>query len=325
MLIGKVSENILKRSVLRQIKQIKDEIVTGAGLGEDCAVFVSENSVLVSSDAVTYSKKYTGEHIIYRVVNDLAAAGGEPAYVTLNILLPENADESELKRLMKQISETAEQCNVQIIGGHTQVTNAVNRAIVTATGIGKRNNSHELRATEVKPGDDIIVTKYIGIEGTVLLAREYTDQLKEKLPRTLIDNAESMKEMLSIIPEAAVAVLSDIKSMHDLSEGGIFGGLWELAQRENIGLKVNMKSIPVKQETIEICEFFGLNPYQLLSSGSLLVITSDGKNLVNRLQEQNIPAAIIGKVTDNNDRIVINEDEVRFLDLPKPDEIFHII
>lgn len=113
--------------------------------------------------------------------------------------------------------------------------------------------------------------------------------------------------------------------MHDITEGGVFGALWELAESSGVGLEIDLKRIPIRQETVEICEFFGLNPYQLISSGSLLMVSDDGFGLVRSLEERQIPAAVIGRVCDGNDRIVINGEERRFLEPPKADELYRVI
>ena len=131
-----------------------------------------------------------------------------------------------------------------------------------------------------------------------------------------------MKQQMSIVPEAAVAITSKVSGMHDVSEGGIFRALWEVAQRAGVGLNVDLKKIPIRQETVEICEFFQLNPYEMLSGGSLIMIAEDGEALVEALAQAQIPATVIGKITEGHDRVVTNEDETRFLDRPRTDEIY---
>lgn len=112
--------------------------------------------------------------------------------------------------------------------------------------------------------------------------------------------------------------------MHDVRNGGIFGALWEVSRKIGVGLCVDLKKIPVKQETIEVCEFFDLNPYQLLSGGALLMVAADGRGLVKALEEENIPACIIGSTNGTNDKIVVNQDETRYLEPPAPDEIYKL-
>ena len=132
-------------------------------------------------------------------------------------------------------------------------------------------------------------------------------------------------EYLPIISEAAVAVSSGVSAMHDVTEGGIFGALWEMAEASGVGLDVDLKKIPVRQETIEICEFYGINPYRLISSGSMLMATTDGNKMVRELEKAGIHAVVIGKVTEGKDRVIRkDEEEHSFLERPKTDELYNI-
>lgn len=169
---------------------------------------------------------------------------------------------------------------------------------------------------------DIIVTKWIGIEGTAILAKEKEAALREHYSQPFIDKAKELDRYISVLSEAATAVKSGVAAMHDVTEGGIFGALWEIAEASGVGLEIDLKKIPLKQETVEICEFFGINPYELISSGSMLMAAEDGNGLVMELEKAGIPAVVIGKATDSNDRVLLNEEERRFLEPPKTDELY---
>lgn len=209
--------------------------------------------------------------------------------------------------------------------GHTEITKAVNQPILTVTGVGKAKKDRIITTKGAKPGQDIVVSKWIGLEGTSIIAKEREDMLLTRFPSYLVQEAKAFDRFLSIVPEAAAAGKSGASAMHDVTEGGIFGALWELAESSGVGLEIDLKRIPVKQETIEICEFFGINPYELISSGSLLIVTDDGADLVRKLEQEQIHAAVIGKVRAGNDRIVINEGERRFLEPPRSDELYKVI
>ena len=168
------------------------------------------------------------------------------------------------------------------------------------------------------------MTKWIGLEGTSIIAREKEAHLRERFSPSYINRAADMIKYLSVVPEAAVAVRHGVSAMHDVTEGGIFGALWEVAQASGVGLKIDLMSIPVMQETIEICEVYGISPYQLISSGAMLITTQRGHDLVRELEEAGIHSAVIGKVTEGNDRILYNGDEHRFLEPPKSDDLYKI-
>ena len=140
----------------------------------------------------------------------------------------------------------------------------------------------------------------------------------------MVEKAKGFEKYLSILPEAATAGKSGVSFMQAVREGGIFASLWELAESAGVGLAVDLKAIPIRQECVEVCEFFGISPYEMLSGGSLLITTDNGEHLVRDLKEAGILAAVIGKITDNNDRVVINQEEKRFLDRPVSDEFSKI-
>lgn len=325
MITGKISENVTKRSVLRLMKKHREEI-NSAVLGSDCAFFASENVAdMVSSTAIiTYTDRCMGEVAVYRMADTLAAAGAEPVGIMADVLLAPDNKEDELKKIVNGLEETCAKLNIQIMQVQAEVTEAVVRPVLTVTGFGyRRPEFKHCNPLMVKPGQDIVITKYIGLEGTYLLAAEYADKIAGKLPLHFVDAALSFKDDLSVIKEA-VAAANHASYMHAVTEGGIFAALWNLGELSKKGLTVDLKKIPIRQETVEICEIFKLNPYQMMSAGALLIVTEDGEGLVDGLMSQGISATVIGRITDTNDRIVINEDETRYLDLPKPDEIFSV-
>ena len=171
----------------------------------------------------------------------------------------------------------------------------------------------------------MIVTKWVGLEGTSIIAKEREEELLTRYPETLVETAKNFDAYLSVLPEAAVAVESGVSAMHDVTEGGIFGALWEMAESAGVGLEIDLKKIPIRQETVEVCEFFDVNPYELISSGSMLMAASDGNGLVRALTAANIPAVCIGKVTEGNDRVLLSGEERRFLEPPKVDELYKVV
>ena len=327
MKTGKIPESVLKRSVLKQIHTKREEVVLGAGVGEDCAaVKLAEDEVFViSTDPITGTATDIGNLAIHITMNDLASAGAEPIGVMLTILLPEESEEGELKKIMGQMEVVCAQAKVQIMGGHTEVTRAVRQPLVNVCGVGKAKTGKLVSTAGARPGDDILVSKWIGLEGTSIIAKEKETELLNRYPAALVKTAQEFDCYLSVLPEAAAAVRSGVSAMHDVTEGGIFGALWELAESSGVGLEIDLKKIPVKQETIEICEFFNINPYELISSGCMLMASPDGNMLMRELEKQGIHGAVIGKAVSGNDRILFNEEEKRFLEPPKTDELYKVV
>lgn len=323
---GKISENVLKRSVLRKIKTHREEVISGAGIGKDCAILAHKEGMetVLSITPVTAPLAELGRYAVPMALNNVAVAGAEPIGVLLALLLPEETEEAELAGLMEQVQEICNALHVDILGGHTEVTPVVREPVMTVTGVGHRDAEQAKRLSGIAAGQDIVVSKWIGLEGTARLAKSYREKLSQRFPMRMIEDAADYDRYLSIIPEAATAVKSGVCGMHDVSRGGIFAALWEMASGAGVGLNVHLKKLPVRQETIEICEYFDLNPYELLSGGCLLMTAWDGEKLVMDLAGAKIPAVVVGKITDSHDRVLFHGEEKRFLDMPKTDQMYHI-
>ncbi len=321
---GKVSETILKRSVLKQVKKRREEVLHGAAAGEDCAILKlsSDEFFSITSDPVTAEIGLVGTLAVHHTLNNLFATGAEPVGVTLVVLLPENTKEKHIKEIMSQVTAVCAAYDVQILGGHTEVNTAVAKPILIVTGIGKAKEP-QLKLTAVaKPEEDIVVTKWIGLEGSYILAKEKEEELASVFPKRFIEEVDNFETYLSIFSEAALASKSDVSAMHDIAEGGIYGALWELAECAGVGLEIDLKAIPVRQETIEICEHFGLNPYHLLSGGSMLITATNGYDMVRELKKIGIHGTVIGKTTKELPKKILNGEEIGFLERPKADEIY---
>ena len=317
MKIGKVSEPILKRSVLKYLKPNNEYMKKGAAIGADCALFSMENRVLATATASVSAEKGSlpAAHAIMRATNNLAAGGATPFAVQLHIMLPERYREIALKRIMEAAAETAEALQITISGGHTETLPDIQTAIVSATALGYQDTDQ--KEITISPRQEIVMSKWIGISETARLAREKEEELLTRYPAFFIKAAQNLEQYYSILPEAATAIKSGVSVMHDVAGGGIFGALWELGEKAGVGLQVYLKKIPIKQETVEICEFLGYNPYEMRSDGAMLFVTENGHTLVEALWQQGIEAEVIGMITDDNDKVIINEDEKRFLEPPR--------
>lgn len=326
MEIGKVPEAVLKRAVFRQIHTRREEVLVGAGVGEDCAALqLGPDEVFVlSTDPITGTDKNTGELAVQITANDLASAGAEPVALLLTVLLPVTADEPMIRRLMKEVDEACEKLHIQVVGGHTEVTAVVNQPVISVTGIGKAKKGHLVTTGGAGIGDDVVATKWIGIEGTSIIAREKEQELLERFAAPFVEEAKNFDRFLSVVPDAATAVKSGVTAMHDVTEGGIYGALWELAEASGVGLEIDLKKIPVRQETIELCEYYRLNPYQLISSGCMLMTAPDGRRLVRDLEKAGIHATLIGRCVDGKAKKILNGEDTAYLERPKTDELYKI-
>ena len=341
MKIGKVPENVLRRSVLRQIQTKRQEVLSGAGIGEDCAIFSFDGEPLttcVQTAAVRPGSTIPDSggavllsQLIQRCANNLAAAGAEPVGVLIALMLPEETEEPDVRAFMEEAGTKCKELNVQIAGGQTSVSPGVKQPVAAVTGYGRPfeagpdggGTAKEIPRSKREYTDlDIVISKWIGLEGTAILAGRNREKLLQRYPAYLVEEAAGFDGLLSVIPEAATAVKSGVCMMHDASEGGIFGALWELAERAGVGLTIDMKKLPLRQETVEVCECCNVNPYELLSGGALVMVTADGSGLAAALKAEGIPAVIVGRTTAGNDRIIVNGEETRYLDRPRNDGIY---
>lgn len=327
MKVGKIPETVLKRSVFKQIRHRRKEVLVRPNVGEDCALLEIEPDeiIVMSTDPITGSIHDIGKLAVHITANDIASSGAEVIGIMLTIILPDGARESDLRAMMQEIEHVCCSLGIEVIGGHTEVSKAVNQPIVTVSGIGKMKKKDMVLTSGLEPSQELVMTKWAGLEGTAILASDKEKELLTRYTSDFIDGAKNLMQYISVVKDAKIAKQIGVTSMHDVTEGGIFGALWEVAAASNVGIEVELKKIPIRQETIEICEFFDLNPYLLISSGCMLMGTYQGNALVQALEREGITAAVIGHVTKGKDRIVWNEEERRFLETPRSDELYKVL
>lgn len=315
---------MLVRAVLSRIGHRRREVLRGPAVGADCAALkTSQDEVLLlSSDPITGAVKGIGGHSIHITANDLAAAGAEPVAVMITLLLPPDTTEDEVCRMMREAEEVCALLDMEILGGHTEITPVVTQPVISVTGIGKCKEETLMRPENVLPGMDLVVSKWIGLEASAILAGEREEYLRGKIPDDMLEEAAAFSKYLSIVPEAAIAGEFGAVLMHDITEGGILGALWEAAEAGGIGVDVDMSAIPIREETKRICEVFSVDPLKIMSSGSLLMIVDNGEKLVQVLQEQGIHSVVIGKTTGKGERILRSENTVQQLTPPEPDALY---
>ncbi len=313
---GKVSENVYNRSIHKHVKE-NQRITKGAEL--DCALFACQTMSLPVAETLLM------RHTLYAGFNDLYAKGATPGTVSIAITLAERTREIKLSNMMEEAVSICNELGVTIVSGHTEISESVKCPVISVMVTGEKNPVSAPKEKKSPVGYDIVVTKYIGMEGASLIASKKEDMLRERFPKALIEEVKGFEKYLSILPEAATAIKSGAGLMTDIREGGIFASLWELSKLAGTGLTIDIKKIPMKQSVVEICNYLQINPYELLSTGSLLLAVEDGEALTEELLSMDIPAAVIGKLTDSNDKVIVNDEEIRYLDLPKPDQIREII
>lgn len=326
MKVGKIPVNVLKRQVLKRTNPIREEVTLKAGIGGDfAAIKLKQNEqIVLSTNPVSVSDYKMVERGIIRAINNVVCSLATPIGVQINVFLPDRTLEDDLRNIMQEADKTCRKLDLEVIGGHTEVTTAVERILLSITGVGKVDSDRMISCNNIKPNVDVVMTKAIALEGTSILATEKREELLKHLPEHILEAASSFIEEMSIVKEILIAG-DDAIAIHDISEGGIYGALWEMAEASQVGLDIDLRKISIRQETVEICEHLGINPYKLFSGGSALIATNDGEALVEKLKEADIEAALIGRTTDSNDRILNNDGVKRFLETPGRDELYQVI
>lgn len=320
---GKISESTLKRSVLRPLSSGKEGILLAPTMAQDAAaVGIGEmETAFYASDLASVQWPKNRDALTFamiRACNNIRVSGGIPSGVLITLLLPANMEEPKLKEIMIVLKTAAEDLSIRILGGHTQVSeeDSDSHVICSVTVVGA--SKKPVRNARLMPGMDLVMTRYCAMEAMVGLVKQNREKLLRRLSAGYLDQALKAEAFCSIAGD--MEVIGECKAedlpMHDLSRGGVFGALWEFLEQEKLGMEADLRKIPILQETVEICEVLGKNPYILPSAGSILIGCEDGEELCERLMSKGVPAAVIGTVTKGPARVLKNGEEIRYLDRP---------
>lgn len=294
--------NAFLGDLLRQYHVEDPSVIVGPSVGEDtAAVDITGNAVLVlKSDPITFATEAIGRYAVLINANDLATAGASARWMLSTLLLPQGFSRSQVKKIFADLHDACAEQNITLCGGHTEITDAVRRPVVSGMMAGTLERKDLIRKRRMMPGDRVLVTKGAGIEGTAIIAAEFRSLLLEKgMPAAEIDTAVQFQEWLSILPEARIAwQVEGVSALHDVTEGGMATALWELSQAGGKGLRIFLDQIPVFPETRRIAGLLGIDPLGLIGSGSLVIACrpDSAQRLMTELSEKNIRVTDIGAV-----------------------------
>lgn len=323
MKIGKLTNEQLKSIVLSKLHPKRD-VLLRSGVGEDCAALdFSGEACVLSTDPVTGAAENAGRLAVHISCNDVASSGAQPEAMLVTLLIPPGKSLSDVERVIGELTSTADALGIDIIGGHTEVTDAVTRIVVSTTVIGRIERGRLITSGGAKPGDDIIMTGFAATEGTYIIANEHRQRLKSILTDGDIKTLDSLQGRISVIREGVIAGRLGASAMHDVTEGGVYGAVYELCEASGAGCDVYAERIPVLDVTRKICSYLGIDPMRLIGSGSMLITAADSQAMINGLAAGGISAAVIGKVTER-DMCVIKDGKREALPPPKADELFSL-
>lgn len=324
MKIGKLPNSLLEKIIIDPIVQNsaeRSEVLLKPSIGEDCAALdMGENICLISTDPITGAVEDIGRLAVLINTNDIASGGGEPVGITVTALLPPYVTESEISKIITDLYTEAKKADIVILGGHTEITDAVTKPVLSCTVIGKTKKL--IPSGGARTGDSLIMTKYAGLEGTAIFAKDKAHRLKN-VDSCIIERARALGEQLSVIKEGRIAAELGANAMHDITEGGVLGACWEIAESAGLGVEVYCDSIPILEETKIICAELGADPLRLISSGAMLIACSDPDSMTKALSAEGINSAVIGQITPSERSIIA--DGVRLpLKEPDTDELYRV-
>lgn len=316
MRVGKLTEDELIRA-LEGIKKKNPEVLKSGGIGEDCAVISYQGDILISTDPITASCEDIGALAVNINANDIYASGGEPFCATMTVIAPPQESVEKVIEVIRQASDEADRLGIDIIGGHTEFSDSVRRTIVSITVLGK--SLRRIDNNSCKVDDSIIVTKYLAIEGTQILLSQ-RPELKAEFTSEELEEIYSYPVGVGDVSRAMKDV--EISAMHDITEGGVFGSVCEVARACGLGAKIYYEKLPVLEQTRKICDTLNIDFGGLISSGSMLIVSSQPDTVVQRLEDNGIKASVIGKFTCDNGVKLIDKDGGERQLKTEPDKLF---
>jgi hydrogenase maturation factor len=300
---GKLNVRIL-RKLLKRYATIDERVLLGPAIGEDAAAIeMGDRVLIVATDPITFATSEIGYYSVMVNANDVATSGAEPKWYAVTILLPEaEATEGLVDSIFEQIHRACEKLDVFLIGGHTEITHGLDRPLLVGQMMGEVQKGSLVTTAGAKPGDLILLSKGICIEGTSVIAREKQGDLSSLgIPQDLIERAQRFlfAPGIGVVQEALLACKAGrVHAMHDPTEGGLANGLYELAVAAGVEIEVEMERVAVYNESRIVCEAFGLDPMGVIASGALLITAppTESEKILERADQDGVVMARIGRV-----------------------------
>lgn len=305
---GKLPNDLL-REYLNQFTFDDPSILINPGVGEDTAAVnvASEEVLVLKSDPITFATDSIGQYAVLVNANDIATSGAKPRWLLTTLLFPCGVTPYEIRNVINELKVFCRQWDITLCGGHTEITDAVTRPVVTGMMAGTVARHNLIDKRNMAPGDRVLLTKGVAVEGTAIIAREFGDRLNNLgMTDSEIDSGRKFLASISIITEARIAADSGtVSAMHDVTEGGLANAAEELSIAGGFRIKIDMDTIPVFAETRKVCRLLGLSPLGLIGSGSLLICCRQTgcQSLMSIIRDAGIDVTCIGEVLEKGQGI----------------------
>lgn len=321
---GNLPQTVWRRSVLKQLHREEEESLLKVSEAEMCTAISlksDEETIVLVSDAFSCGNTtFTGYSAAAKAGNDLMTRGGETQMMRARLFLPASAGEADVQKVVQEIKALCEKQQVSFGGIRVETIPALSQMMVQVTAMGTVKKSGLLHLEQISAGQEIILCGFLALEGMQQILTECQEELESRFVPAFLRQMKALKGEL-IQTEAIRAVRGHVSAMQQIGSGGILAALWETAEAAEVGLRVDMSKMTICQETIEVCEFYRLNPYQMTSAGAVLIFTDEGEKVLEILREHSARAVRLGSTTAENARVITSGAETRFLDRPAPDEL----
>lgn len=333
MRTGSFSRTVWRRDGAKYFSARRGEILSSLTPDEMCASMRAggDTDFIWTETAVFGRSAQTGYYAVVKAAGDLAARGAEPAGICVRLMLPAGCSEDDVAELAQGIEDACRRLNLQTACFQGEVSPAVTVSTVCISAAGILPGSRQIRCSMVKPGQTILLCGYTGLEGTLRILDEAGEELGTRFAPAFLDQAAELKKEL-VTPDAILqAVRADfgsvkennpgISAVQQIGSGGILAALWDLTEASGTGVHVEMSKMAIRQETVEICEFYRIDPYRLTSAGSFLIAADHADRAVEVLEKAGVRAGKLGTATASHAKEVSGRNEVRYLDRPAADEL----
>ena len=319
---GKLPPELLDELLARHSRP-DPRVVLGPRAGEDAAIIdMGDRYLVAKTDPITFATDEIGWYAVNVNANDVACCGAIPKWFLATLLLPEQRTDSALvERVFAQIADACAALDVTLCGGHTEITYGLERPIVVGQMLGEVAPDDCLSTSGARPGDALILTKGIAVEGTAIIASEKRAELADTMDAAELDRCAAMLHYpgISVVPDANCAIAAGgVHALHDPTEGGVATSLWELARAAGTGVRVDEAALPVLESCRALCRHFGLDPLGLIASGALLIAAAPdaAEGVVAALVGKGIAASRIGEVVARSEGCVLEDASGRRRPLP---------
>jgi len=309
--VGKLPMEMLAR-LLQRYAHADPRVVVGPEVGEDAAaIAMGDRYLVVKTDPITFSTDEIGWYVVNVNANDIATRGATPRWFLCTLLLPEGrTDASLVDEIFAQVSQACSHLGVALCGGHTEITYGLDRPVAVGVMLGEVEEDRLVSTRGIQPGDALVLTKGIAVEGTAIIARELDSDLRERFSPAFLERCRQFlrEPGISVVRDAQIATqAAQVHAMHDPTEGGLATALRELATAGRVGLRVREEAIPILPETRALCAHLGLDPLGLIASGALLIAVApgDAARVVAALEGEGIRASAIGEATPDQEELVL--------------------